>query len=58
VGGGSADGDRSWPFVATALPVYRLYGGKPRVGLLNHGRGHTVPKEAERRIDEWFEAYL
>jgi dienelactone hydrolase len=58
VGGDSADGDRSWPFVATALPVYRLYGGRPRVGLLNHRRGHTVPAVAERRIDQWFETYL
>ena len=58
VGGDSADGDRSWPFVAAALPVYRLYGGRPRVGLLNHGRGHTVPMVAEQRLDEWFETYL
>ncbi len=58
VGGGSADGDRSWPFIAATLPVYPLYGDRPRVGLFNHGRGHTVPAEAERRIDEWFETYL
>ena len=58
VGGDSADGDQSWPFIDAALPVYRLYGGRPHVGLFNHGRGHTVPVEAERRIDEWFETYL
>ena len=38
VGGGSADGDRSWPFIAAALPVYRLHGGKLRVVLFDYGR--------------------
>ncbi len=57
LGGDSADGARSWPFIAAVLPVYRLYGGTPRLGLLNHKKGHSVPPEAERRIDEWFDAY-
>ena len=46
-----------WPFVAAALPVYRLYGGRPSLGL-NHRQGDTLPAEAERRIVEWFESYL
>lgn len=58
LGGDSADGARSWPYIAAALPVYRLYGGAPGVGLLNHGRGHAVPPEAERRLYEWLAAYL
>jgi len=58
IGGDSADGDRSWPFIDAALPVYRLYGGTPRMGLLNHKQGHAVPPEAERAIVEWFAAYL
>ncbi|MFH1268460.1 MAG: dienelactone hydrolase family protein, partial [Planctomycetota bacterium] len=58
LGGDSADGDRSWPFIEAALPVYRLYGDTPRVGLFNHRTGHNVPPEAERRIDQWFDAYL
>ena len=58
LGGNSADGDRSWPFIEATLPVWRLYGGKPRLGLFNHRKGHSVPPEAERRIDEWFDAYL
>ena len=40
------------------MAVYRLYGGRPRIGLMNHKRGHSVPPEAEQRIDEWFDAYL
>ena len=58
VGGDAADGDRSWPFIQAVLPVYRLYGGVPRIGLFNHRKGHSVPPEAERRIDQWFDTYL
>lgn len=58
LGGNSADGDRSWPFISAALPVYQLYDGTPRVGLFNHGKGHSVPPEAEQRIYEWIETYV
>ncbi len=58
IGGDSADGDRSWPFIEAALPVYRLYGSPARVGLLNHRGGHAVPPEAERAIVEWMETYV
>lgn len=58
LGGDSADGDRSWPFIEAVLPVYRLYGDRPRIGLFNHKQGHSVPPEAERRIDQWFDVYL
>lgn len=57
LGGDSADGDRSWPFIEDALPVYRLYGGTARLGLLNHRKGHSVPPEAERAIYEWIKTY-
>ncbi len=56
--GNAADGDRSWPFLEAALPVYRLYGGKARLGLFNHHKAHSVPPEAERRMYEWLDAYL
>jgi dienelactone hydrolase len=58
IGGDSADGDRSWPFIEAALPVYRLFGDPPRIGLLNHKKGHAVPPEAERAIYDWFGALL
>jgi len=58
IGGDSADGDRSWPFIEAALPVYRFYGEPRRVGLFNHRQGHTVPPLAEQRTYEWLEAYL
>ena len=57
VGGDSADGTASWPWVAAALPVYRLYGEPARLGLLNHRQGHTVPAEVEPRLLEWIETY-
>ncbi len=57
LGGGQSDGDHSWPFIEAVLPVYRLYGRTPRVGLLNHRKGHRVPREAETAISQWLEAY-
>ena len=58
LGGNSADGDRGWPFIAAALPVYELYGKPPRLGQFTHGKGHAVPPEAEARIEEWLLKYL
>lgn len=58
IGGDSADGVQSWPFIEAALPVYRLYANSPRLGLYNHKQGHEVPPESERRIEEWLLAYL
>lgn len=58
LGGDSADGDRSWPFIEAALPVYKLTADSPaRLGLLNHKLGHSVPALAEARIYEWIERY-
>ena len=58
LGGDSADGARSWPFITAALPVYELYGRPARLGLFNHRQRHSVPPEAEARIYEWFDTYL
>lgn len=57
-GGGAADGDRSWPLLEAALPVWRLYGEPTRVGLLNHRQGHSISPESFERIAEWLETYL
>lgn len=58
VGGESADGDRGWPYIAAALPVYELHGKPARLGQFNHRQGHAMPPIAEQRIEEWFQAYL
>jgi dienelactone hydrolase len=57
VGGDSADGAASWPWLAAALPVYRLYGAPARLALLNHKRGHAVPPDVHTRLIEWVETY-
>lgn len=58
VGGDSADGERSWPFIEAAQPVYRLYGDPPRLGFYNHRQGHSVPPAALTRMLEWLQVYL
>lgn len=58
IGGGSADGTKSWPFIEAALPVYNLYNNPPSIGLLNHHQGHDVPKVAELRAYQWLLNYV
>lgn len=58
IGGGSADGAKSWPFIEAAHPVYELYDTPPSVGLLNHHQGHAVPKVAELRAYQWMLTYV
>ena len=58
IGGDSADGDRSWPFIKAALKVYWLYGKPAPIGLLNHRQGHSVPPIAEERALQWLDAYV
>jgi hypothetical protein len=58
LGGDSADGERSWPFITAALEAYGLYGEPRRVGLFNHRKGHAVPEEAQNRAYEWLLTYL
>jgi len=57
-GRGAADGDRSWPFLEAALPVYKLYGRPARLGIYNHRQGHAIPPQAFRRLAQWLETYL
>lgn len=58
IGGDSADGERSLPFIEEARTVYRLFGQPERIGLYNHRQGHCVPADAGREIDQWFGRYL
>ena len=57
-GNGAADGKRSWPYLAAALPVYKLYGEPARMGLLNHGKGHPLPPAEFEKAIEWLKAAL
>lgn len=57
-GPGAADGTRSWPLLAAAQPVYRVLGAPIRLGLLNHGQGHSIPPDAFEKMAEWLTYYL
>ena len=57
-GPGAADGDRSWPLINAAIPVWNLYGQPTRLGLLNHHQGHTVSTESFESMAQWLSAYL
>lgn len=48
------DGERSWPYVAAALPVWELYGKPERLAILSHQHGHSVPSVARELMVEWF----
>jgi dienelactone hydrolase len=58
LGGDSADGDASWPYVSAALPVWSLLGSADSVGLFNHRRGHAFPPIAQTRSYEWLGWFL
>jgi hypothetical protein len=58
IGGDSADGARSWPFVARALEVYQMHGLPCRIGLYNHRQGHSIPTAAEGRTYDWLQTYV
>ena len=61
VGGESADGAQSWPYIAVNLPVWRLLGAEERLGLLRHNQGHDFPAPGPDReriylwLDHWLE---
>ncbi len=57
-GPGAADGDRSWPFIEAAFPVWRLYGEPARLGLMNHKKGHSIPPPQAELMAEWLTTYL
>ena len=58
IGGDSADGARSWPFIESVLPIYRLLGAGDKVGLYNHSQGHAFPPEAQERAYTWLTHWL
>ena len=60
IGGESADGAQSWPFIEACLPVWRLYGAPERLGLLRHEHGHNFPPPGDERelVWEWLDAQM
>lgn len=53
IGGESADGAFSWPFVEACLPVWGLYGAESRLGLLRHDEKHNFPAPGPTRERVW-----
>lgn len=59
IGGDSADGEKSRPYVEAVLPVYDLYGNKRQnIELFNHGQGHSAIPAAEKLTYDWIKKYL
>jgi dienelactone hydrolase len=58
IGGQAADGDQSWPYVAEAIPLWKLTGNPDGVGLFNHRQGHSFPPVAQSHADEWLDWFL
>lgn len=53
IAGDSADGNRSWPYIAKAMAVYQFYTNTPAIAFYNHGTGHSLTPEAEKRSYQW-----
>jgi hypothetical protein len=53
IGGDSADGTKSLPYIDAVKPVYRLYGKEENIKLFNHGTGHNITPEAEKLSYKW-----
>jgi hypothetical protein len=58
IGGESADGSRSWPFIENAKTVYDLLGASDRIGLLTHSSGHSLPPLAQQCAYGWLGHFL
>jgi hypothetical protein len=58
VGGDSADGAASWPYVEAVLPLWSLTGAPDAVGLFDHHQGHAFPPIAMARSEQWLDRFL
>lgn len=58
IGGDSADGAWSWPYIEATLPVWELTGAPDALGLLNHRQGHAFPVVAQERSYAWLDWFL
>lgn len=49
IGGESADGARSWPYIGVNQPLWRAWNAEERLGLLLHPHGHNFPPPGKYR---------
>ncbi len=57
-GRGCSDGERSWPAILSGQKIAALYGQPTRIGLHNHGEGHSLSWESGDRVLAWLNAYV
>jgi hypothetical protein len=58
IGGDSADGEHSRPFIHAVRPVYRLYDKPWNIELRNHGQGHSAVPITETWTYGWIKDHL
>lgn len=58
IGGDSADGKKSIPYIKAVSPVYKLYGKPRNIELFNHGQGHNIAPNAEKLTYKWMVRHL
>jgi len=58
IGGDSADGERSLPYILSVQPIYNLLGAGDAIAFFNHKQGHAFPPEAQKRAYEWIDRWL
>jgi hypothetical protein len=56
--GDSADGDRSWPYIEAARPVFKALDATQNIGWFNHHQGHRYPPEARAVAEEFLLKHL
>jgi hypothetical protein len=49
IGGESADGAQSWPYIEANLGLWSLHDAQERIGLLRHRFGHDFPPAGPER---------
>ena len=58
IGGDSADGKHSSPYIEAVKPVYDLYGKKENLELRNHGQGHSAVPITQEWTYNWMKEHL
>jgi dienelactone hydrolase len=58
LGGDSADGEKSCPYVLSVKPIYDLLKASDALAFFNHKQGHAYPPEAQKRAYEWIGRWL
>ena len=58
IGGNSADGAKSIPYIDAVKPVYGLFGKQDCLEFFDHGMGHNIVPESDKMTFEWMVRHL